>query len=846
MAQLHLTGPVLHAPLPALAEAMACLDTRLSTWASNASAYDALLRRVFAAAGTDAATWSQRAEALREQLVSTGLWLPLEILPTGQRNDLLGGYAAACTGGGDVVVLNESWLQGATATQIEAVLLEELGHAIDSRLNGAADSAGDEGELFSALLRGEPPNPSASDENDQRLITIAGTSVAIEAATLSLEYSVTRLPTRWTTDSGNPAIDALLQDSTLTAPAPIRYFFPDSFLLSTADDERNQGPFWALDIKQQAKFRQMIAEWSAVALVEPQQVPSLGEASMSVFGISQGNSNVYSFNGSPVTMQFMPEAGPFQSGGFEPGTILHEMGHALGLKHPFEGLYQLYGEENGYRYTLMAYDTWRDGIGQFINPATPQLYDIAAIQYLYGANTAYHSGNDDYQWGSDEIVFRSLWDGGGEDTINASNQAQFVQIDLNQGSFSEIGRPIFQSTFVEDPYGDVIRTNTTKVNGVPTEVKVRGYYIESERRDNLSIAYGTVIENAIGSEFGDRLQGNGESNYLIGLAGNDTIDGGPGNDSLSGGNGADVYLFGRGSGNDTIYNYDEDSVGTKADTIRLDEGITTTGVTLTRNRFSDDLIISLKGNNDSLTVLDYFSNDGTSRNVVEYLKFADGTVWNMATVKAQLLTSLPFVQDRLYPLSQQDPTGNPIRDFDGNPHGFNGRYPAGTERSYRYQGKADVNGDGNPEEVFTNRVSSRWATVSVDPVTGQIDYSRHGRGGSTRVVGIYSDPLVEEGEANKGFLLSGEVAPKRFGPFDSQQRFQNDLKIDNLQLRAAADYNRDGLMETYWKVLDGTAYLHAYMHADGNIQYSNYQNLQQMTDFLAPLGYANIIPLITA
>lgn len=207
---------------------------------------------------------------------------------------------------------------------------------------------------------------------------------------------------------------------------------------------------------------------------------------------------------------------------------------------------------------------------------------------------------------------------------------------------------------------------------------------------------------------------------------------------------------------------------------------------------------------------------------------------------------LPFVLDRLYPLSQQDPTGNPIRDFDGNPHGFTGGYPAGTDRSYKYQGQADVNGDGNPEQVFTNRVSSRWATVSVDPVTGQIDYSRHGQGGSTRVVGIYLDPLVAEGEANNGFLLSGEVAPKRFGPFDSQQRFQNDLRIDNLQLRASADYNGDGLIETYWKVLDGTAYLHAYMHEDGNIQYANYQNLQQMTDFLTPLGYANVIPLITA
>ncbi|MFN5220886.1 MAG: hypothetical protein ACK5FE_08275, partial [Cyanobacteriota bacterium] len=206
--------------------------------------------------------------------------------------------------------------------------------------------------------------------------------------------------------------------------------------------------------------------------------------------------------------------------------------------------------------------------------------------------------------------------------------------------------------------------------------------------------------------------------------------------------------------------------------------------------------------------------------------------------------ALPFVLDRIYPLSQQDSLGNPIRDFDGNPHG--GRYSSGAENSYKYQGQADVNRDGTPEHVFTNCVSARWSTVSIDPITGKIDYAKHGKGGSTRVVGIYKDPLVAEGEANNGLLKSGEVAPMRFGPFDSQQRFQNDLKIDNLQLRASADYNSDGLMETYWKVMDGTSYLHAYMHADGNIQYANYQTLQQMTDFLTPLGYGGAIPLITA
>jgi hypothetical protein len=53
-----------------------------------------------------------------------------------------------------------------------------------------------------------------------------------------------------------------------------------------------------------------------------------------------------------------------------------------------------------------------------------------------------------------------------------------------------------------------------------------------------------------------------------------------------------------------------------------------------------------------------------------------------------------------------------------------------------------------------------------------------------------------------------------------------------------ADYDHDGLQEVYFALTDGTAYLHAYMHADGNIRYANYQNQQQVIDFLTAEGWA--------
>ena len=120
-------------------------------------------------------------------------------------------------------------------------------------------------------------------------------------------------------------------------------------------------------------------------------------------------------------------------------------------------------------------------------------------------------------------------------------------------------------------------------------------------------------------------------------------------------------------------------------------------------------------------------------------------------------------------------------------------------------------------------------TASVDAVTGEIDYSDHGSGGTTRIVGIYIDPLV----------TSGEV--EQFGPHDSQRRFQNDLKIDNLIAKTSGDYDGDGFQEVYWKTSDGTAYLRALMHADGNIRYANYQNEDQMRDYLTTNGFSDSI-----
>ncbi len=176
-----------------------------------------------------------------------------------------------------------------------------------------------------------------------------------------------------------------------------------------------------------------------------------------------------------------------------------------------------------------------------------------------------------------------------------------------------------------------------------------------------------------------------------------------------------------------------------------------------------------------------------------------------------------YIKESVYELIE-------IKDYDGNLH-------AGASTSaqdqYKYQGEADLNGDGSKENIFTNAISGRWASVGSDG-----DFGDYGAGGSTRVVGTYNDPLILSGEVEAG------------GPHDSQTRFQNDLWADNLGLGVDGDFDSDGTQEVYWRTNDGSAYLRSLHHADGNIQYANYQNYAQMSDYLTSTGNSNLISTV--
>jgi hypothetical protein len=340
----------------------------------------------------------------------------------------------------------------------------------------------------------------------------------------------------------------------IASPKNIKVFFVGDGAVTTADGDSFSAQAWTPD--EIAAAMKAYGKWSDVANIHFTEVddPSkanffmikgpqgeFGDGELGHWNVDGGATVVggvtYNIDGSGVFNDSTAEWGNQQEGGEGFLTIIHEIGHGMGLAHPFDnggGSASLPGTDDPFGQlgdfslnqsidSIMAYNrSFAQAFGSdyaldFGGAATPMALDIAAIQRMYGANTNHNGGNDTYVLPTTNAVgtfFQGIWDTGGRDTIVQKGSDAAV-IDLRPASLK---------------YDAIAGGGISYVAGI---------------RGGFTVANGVDIENATGGSGNDRIAGSNKVNALHGNAGVDFLAGLGGNDKIYGGNDGDT-LYGDG------------------------------------------------------------------------------------------------------------------------------------------------------------------------------------------------------------------------------------------------------------------------------------------------------------
>lgn len=278
----------------------------------------------------------------------------------------------------------------------------------------------------------------------------------------------------------------------------------------------NAAPFYGAGVfttPMQAATRAILADLSRVVGIDFTEVADAGygagEMRFGLTGYIEAGSAAYAYypNANEAGGDVWVANRASETTGVTPGSynyliLVHEIGHALGLKHSFEAPVRLPAALDNRGVTVMSYSAPPGGI----EAATFLPLDLLALQVIYGRNMGTATGDDRYVPTAFGGGIRTIWDAGGTDTFDFSASGASLSVSLEPG--------------------------TVRGSGVP-----------------YAIAYDSWIEIAITGNGHDTVEGNAADNRIHAGAGQDSLRGQDGNDVLDGGFGHDTL---RGDGGDDL------------------------------------------------------------------------------------------------------------------------------------------------------------------------------------------------------------------------------------------------------------------------------------------------------
>ncbi|WP_310476885.1 M10 family metallopeptidase C-terminal domain-containing protein, partial [Sandarakinorhabdus sp.] len=282
-------------------------------------------------------------------------------------------------------------------------------------------------------------------------------------------------------------------------------------------------------------------------------------------------------------------------------TLLHEIGHTLGLKHPFETPV-IPAPFDNQRFTVMSYEgpgiaisfsggsnTIQSFIAQ-VATITPMVLDIAAVQAIYGASTTTRADNSTYRFSEDSAAVQAVYDSGGIDTFDLSNFTRPNIIDLRPGAYSSLGQfsRADQISFWTERFPNFGSFITSTINSAANLFTFN---------DNVGIALNVTIENALGGSADDEIIGNAAANRLAGNGGADRLTGGGGTDTAVFSGGRRDYEVTRNGDTVTVRDLRANADGTDT-LIGIEQAQFADGL---MGLIAEELVLFLPGTRDLIT-----------------------------------------------------------------------------------------------------------------------------------------------------------------------------------------------------------------------------------------------------